>query len=227
MSGAERKIALQVLGFGSSSKILANPHPLGGYEGIEFGVSSEFIPVTDLTSLGDKSAKKSELNYYTFSIAKGIYYNVDTALHFTPAFQGESISSFGAQLRWGFHEFRFMKGGLSLLLHANASSYTSLVDTRTTGADILATFVVDDIALYAGVGEGRTVGTFIGGEISGGLTESTTDDCDVTRCNSAYEDLKDSHTIFGVSIAFNDMFLAFQIDRYYLSTYSGRLGWRF
>lgn len=225
MNASERKIALQILGFGASNKILANPYPLGGYQGIEFGVSSEFIPITEIASLGDNSVNRSELNYYTFSLSKGLYNNFDLGLHFTPAFQEENVSSYGTHVRWGFHEFRFMKGGLSVIMHTSATNYASRMDTRTTGIDLLASFIVDDIALYAGVGEGRSLATFQGATVASG--ESTTDDCDAVQCNPAYEDARNSHTIFGIAITFTDMFLAFQIDRYYLSTYSGRLGWRF
>ncbi len=231
MNASERKTALQILGFGSASKIIANPYALGGHQGAEIGISSEYIPVHDLGSLGDKSSHRSELNYFSLSVAKGLYYDVDTAIHFTPAFQKEDLASFGGQVRWGFYEFQFMPGNLSIVGHGSATSFASLIDTRTTGFDFIATFVVEDVALYVGGGEGRTIGTFVGGTETatafGTVTESTTSICNNGECETAYEDLSSSHTVFGISLSFADLFAAFQIDRYYLPTYSAKLGWRF
>lgn len=227
MAAGDRKIALQVLGFGAASKILGNPYPLGGYQGLEIGLSSEYIPVKDLSSLGDKSATRTEVNYYTLSVAKGIFYNIDTVVHFTPAFQQENLSSYGGQLRWGFYDFPFMHGGLSLILHGSATSFSNLIDTRTTGTDLIATFVVEDVALYFGGGDARSIGTFRGGDINGTVTESTTSACNGTTCSDAYEDLNQGHTVFGISLAFAKLYAAFQVDRYYQSTYSAKLGFRF
>jgi hypothetical protein len=227
MSASERKTALEVLGFGSASKILANPYPLGGKSGVEIGISSEYIPVKDLGSLGDKSSRRSELNYYSLTVAKGLFYNVDTELHFTPGFQAEDVSAYGGQIRWGFYEFPFMPGAVSLVVHGSATNYASLLDTRTTGVDLIATFVIEDIALYFGGGEGRSVGTFLGGAYDSGQTESTTNACNGNNCENAYEDLRQQHTVFGASLSFSQVFAAFEINRYFFSTYSAKIGWRF
>lgn len=93
--------------FGSASKVLDNPYPLGGYTGIEFGLASEFIPVEDLASLGSKTTDKGEYNYYTLTLGKGLYYNVDMHAYFTPFGQAEKMQSYGAQIRWGFYEASF------------------------------------------------------------------------------------------------------------------------
>jgi hypothetical protein len=227
MNSNDRKIALEILGFGSASKILSNPYALGGHEGLDFGVSTEYIPVQDLSSLGDKSTRNRELNFYTLSISKGLFYNVDTTIQFTPAFQKEDVSSYGAQLRWGFYEFPFMPGGLSAVLHGSATNYGSFLDTRTTGTDLVATVVVENVALYFGFGEARSIGTFSGGLVTAGKTESATDNCDPTSCKAGNEDIKENHTVFGINLAFSTFYASFEIDRYFLSTYSAKLGYRF
>lgn len=231
MSEDERHTALQILGFGSASKTLANPYPLGGQSGVEMGVTTEYIPSQDLKSLGDKSSLRSELNYYSLSISKGLFYNIDTSVHFTPAFQNEDISSYGGQLRWGFYEFTFLPGGLSAILHGSATNFGSLLDTRTTGVDLVATVVVEEVALYFGFGQARALGNFRGGTVLSATdttrTESTTDILVFDNYQNAYEDIQQAHTMFGVSLAFSEFFAAFQIDRYYLSSYAAKIGWRF
>lgn len=227
MSESERTIALQILGFGSASKILANPFPLGGRSGFEMGVTTEYLQVQDLASLGDKSTRNRELNYSSFSVAKGLFYNVDTAFHFTPAFQTEDLSSYGGQIRWGFYEFPFIPGGLSLVWSRSDTNYGNLLNTRTTGRDIVATVVVEDVALYFGVGDATSIGTFGGGTLTGTATESTTDICTATYCSASNEELSEVHTLFGISLSFDELFASVEINRYFLSSYSAKLGWRF
>ncbi len=229
MSESDRHIALQILGFGSASKILTSPFPLGGHPGYEVGLTTEYLQVQDLASLGDKSTRNRELNFNSFSIAKGLFYNIDTAFQFTPAFQKEDVSSYAAQIRWGFYEFPFIPGGLSFVLNRSDTNYGNLLNTRTTGQDLVATIVVEDVSLYFGVGTASSIGTFSGGTQAGTATESTTDNCTPASayCSSSNEELQEVHTLFGVSLAFNQLFAALEIDRYFLSTYSAKVGWKF
>ena len=228
MSESERTIALQILGFGSASKLLTNPFPLGGHSGFEMGVSSEYLQVQDLSSLGDKSTRNRELNYNSFSVAKGLFYNVDASAHFTPAFQKEDLSSYGAQLRWGFYQFPFLPGGLSLVVDRSETNYGNLLSTQTTGQDLIATVVVEDVALYFGIGQAKSKGTFSGGTLNGTVTESATDACfSATYCDSVRQELNQTHTVFGVNVSFNEFFGAVEINRYFISSYSAKIGWRF
>ncbi len=228
MSESERHIALQILGFGSASKILANPFPLGGHPGFEMGLTTEYLQVQDLASLGDKSTRNRELNYSSFSVAKGLFYNIDAAFHFTPAFQKEDLSSYGGQFRWGFYEFPFIPGGLSFVLNRSDTNYGNLLNTSTTGRDLVATVVVEDVALYFGVGQANSIGSFSGGTLAGTVTESTTDLCSSgTYCTSANQELTEVHTLFGISLSFNDLFASVEINRYFVSSYSAKIGWRF
>ncbi len=229
MSESDRRLALQILGFGSASKILSSPFPLGGHPGFEVGLTTEYLQVQDLASLGDKSTRNRELNFNSFSVAKGLFYNIDAAFQFTPAFQKEDVSSYAGQVRWGFYEFPFIPGGLSLVINRSDTNYGNLLNTRTTGQDLVATVVVEDVSLYFGVGTANTVGTFSGGTQTGTSTESTTDLCvgASAYCASANEEMSQAHTLFGISLSFNQLFAALEIDRYFLSTYSAKVGWRF
>lgn len=217
LSGDDRKTMLGLVGYGSQSKLLSSPVPLGGHDGFEMGLSSEYIPIEDVSGLGDKKTDaKGEYNLLTLTVGKGLAYNVDTFLHVTPMPQSEGIFAYGGHLRWGFHEFQRFPAVASFVLHGSGANYDNLVNTRTTGADLVVTVAMDDAALYFGGGPIRTIGTFIGGP-NGITAEGTTID----------EDLTGLHSVFGLSIAFGSVFAAFEVDRVVQSTYGARLGVRF
>ncbi|WP_347358643.1 hypothetical protein [Bdellovibrio sp.] len=208
--------ALQILGFGSASKILDNPYPLGGYTGIEVGLSSEFIPTEDLASLGSKTDDKGEFNFYTLTVGKGLYYNIDTLFYFTPTIQGEKMQNYGAQVRWGFYEASFFPLSLTAMLYGGGASFSNLINVSTMGLDLIATVAMDRLAIYTGFGRIRANGTFIGG--ADGITADQ---------NTVTRDVVEDHAVFGINIDIAKMFLAMQIDRYADSVYSAKVGFRF
>lgn len=213
---ADRNRALEILGFGSAPKLLDNPYPLGGYSGIELGLSSEVIPLSDLATLGSASRDKGEFNYYTLTFAKGLYYNVDLHVHFTPFMQSEDVQTFGGQLRWGFFEAAFFPLSLSTVIYSGGANFSNLVNISTLGADLVATVNFDNVAIYFGGGSVRAIGKFIGG--ADGITDDQ---------RTSVQDVMESHTVFGINIDIAKMFLALEIDRYTDSVYSGKIGVRF
>lgn len=216
LSDADQRRALEILGFGTAGKILGNPYPLGGYSGVEVGLSSEYVPIDDLASLGSTTQDKGELNYYTLTFSKGLYYNVDTQVYFTPFVQGDNVSSYGGQIRWGFYEAAFFPIAFSAMIQGGGANFNNLINVTTIGADLIATVNIENLALYFGGGRVRAIGKFVGGP--GGITDN-----DETTEQDSVED----HGVFGVNIRFNKFFVAFEIDRYSDSVYSGKLGMRF
>lgn len=216
LNQVDRVRTLQILGFGSAPKTLDNPYPLGGYTGIEIGLSSEFIPVEDLANLGSKTAEKGELNYYILSIGKGLYYNIDTYMYFTPIFQNEKVQTYGGQLRWGFYESSFFPLSLSTVLFVGGANFSNLVNVTSVGLDLIASVTMDNVAIYFGTGRARVSGKFIGG--SNGITDTQ---------ETENEDLNESHAVFGLNVDISNAFLAFEVDRYTDSSYSTKLGYRF
>jgi len=216
LTSSERETTLGILGFGTASKLLSSPYPLGGFQGVEIGISSEFIPVADLASLGSKTAKRSDFNYYSVSLAKGLFYNVDILVQFIPIPQDESVSGYGAQVRWAFYETNFMPGALSLILHGSGTNFGNVLGTETSGADVVASVNMRDVSLFFGAGRARSVGSFAGG--TGGVTDSG-------QTESA--DVFSMHTVFGITIKMSELFLSLEVDRFIQSSYAGKLGWRF
>ncbi|KYG62205.1 hypothetical protein [Bdellovibrio bacteriovorus] len=215
LNSGDRIRALEILGFGSASKILDNPYPLGGYAGIEVGIASEYIPTEDLATLGSETTDTGEINYLTLTFGKGLYYNVDTHVYFTPAL-GDGIQTFGGQVRWGFYEASFFPLTLTAMISGGGANFSNLINVKTLGADVIASVAMDNVAIYFGGGRVRAIGTFIGG------TDGITDDQ-----NTVEEDIVENHTVFGINVDIAKFFLALQIDRYADSVYSGKLGYRF
>lgn len=216
LSASDRETALSILGFGTASKLLSSPYPLGGFHGVEVGMTSEYIPLADLAGLGSKSTSKTDLNYFNIMLGKGLFYNVDVFVQFIPMPQDESLSGFGGQLRWSFYETKFMPAALSLVVHGTATNMDNVLGAETTGVDLVGSVNMRDVSLFFGAGQARSVGTFIGG--TDGIT-------DTGKTETA--DVHSPHTIFGISIKMSNVFIALEVDRYVQSTYAGKLGVRF
>jgi hypothetical protein len=216
LTPADQMRTLEILGYGTAAKILGDPYPLGGYSGVEVGVATQFIPVGDLATLGSGTEDKGELSYYTLSLGKGLYYNVDTFVYFSPSIQSEEMQNFGGQIRWGFYEASFFPISFSALLYAGGANLQNLINVTQTGWDLIGTVNMENVALYFGWGRIRAQGTFIGG--TGGITASG---------NTETQDITQDHTFFGVNIEISKAFVALEVDRYTDSVYSGKLGFRF
>ncbi|UYL10016.1 hypothetical protein B9G69_005425 [Bdellovibrio sp. SKB1291214] len=216
LSDMDQIRTLEILGYGTASKVLGDPYPLGGYSGVELGVSTQFIPVSDLSNLGNKTEDNGELSYYTLTLGKGLYYNIDAFVYFTPSLQSEEMQNFGGQLRWGFYEASFFPISFSALLYAGGANFQNLVNITTTGWDVIGTVNMENVAVYFGAGRVRAQGNFIGGP--GGITASG---------QTEAHDISENHTFFGVNVEISKAFIALEVDRYTDSVYGGKLGYRF
>jgi hypothetical protein len=216
LSTTEQQKVLEVLGFGSASKLLSSPYPLGGYSGVEISLGSEYIPLADVASLGNKNSSRGDLNYLDVTIGKGLFYNIDIMIQFIPIPQSESLSGFAGQIRWAFYEASSMPAVLSIIGHTASTNFNNVVSAETTGFDLVGSVNMQDVSLFVGVGQARSLGSFVGG--SNGVTSSG-------QTESA--DVKSSHTVFGININIGQAFVAMEVDRYVQSTYGGRVGWRF
>lgn len=220
LSKVERQTLLSTMGFGTAPKVLSNPYPLGGYEGWEVGMSSEFLSLQKVAGLGNapvgQTPSRGEFNFYNVSLSKGLFQNIDTALSFMPSLQGESIAGFGASLRWTFYESPYIPLALATNVYGGGVNVQSKLSSQTTGVDLLCTMAMEDLALYFGLGQAKVVGVFTGG--SGGLT----DNGETTK-----EGLSSSHSLFGLAFQLAKMQIAFQVDRYVDPIYGIKVGLRY
>jgi hypothetical protein len=218
LSASDRVEALKIIGMGTSSKLLTDPYPLGGYDGIEAGLSIESLPADDLGRLGaGLAAPQQDVAYPKFTIGKGVYNNVDVFVQFTPYTRQDELSQYGGLLRWGFYQAQFTPMSASIVVHANNGNVGNVLTTRTYGVDLVGGMNVSNVALFGGVGFLESTGTFAGG--ASGVTSSG-------RIES--ESVSGYHTVYGANVKILEKgFLAFQIDRYSVPVFSGKLGVRF
>jgi hypothetical protein len=221
LSSKDRQSIMQILGFGSATKVLSNPYPLGGYLGIEVGFTSDVIETSQISNLGNKAKSKDQVSFTSLSFGKGLYQNVDIFLQFTPFTESDAITAFGGHLRYGFFEASYLPIHLSLVLHGNSVNFQNQFVSDCFGSALIGGISVKDVTLYVGLGFATTYGNFIGlggTDSQGNLINSN---------ESVKESIFGFHRLAGLHINFSDLFMALQIDRYVEPTYSAKLGLRF
>ncbi len=218
LSASDRVEALKIIGMGTSAKLLSDPYPLGGYDGLEMGLSIESLPTDDLGRLGNRlTAPQQDVAYPKLTIGKGVYNNIDIFIQFTPYTRQDELSQFGGIMRWGFYQAQFQPLSASILLHMNNGNVGNVLTTRTYGVDLVGGMNVSNVALFGGIGFIESTGTFAGG--ASGVTASG-------RLES--ESVSGYHTVYGANVKILEKgFLALQIDRYSVPVFSGKLGVRF
>ncbi|CAN5549777.1 hypothetical protein BH10BDE1_BH10BDE1_32210 [soil metagenome] len=217
MTSGDRQEALRIIGFGTSAKSLTDPYSLGGYSGLEVGVSLETIPTEDLARLGSHlPTSQSDVTIPKFTIGKGLYSNLDFFIHFIPYSQQTELSQYGGILRWSFFEASSLPLSASLVAHFNTGNVSNQLTTRTYGLDLIGGINVNEVSLYAGIGGVQATGNFVGG--STGLTDSS---------RLEIEGVSTLHTLVGGSFRIKNVFVAAQLDRYSQSVISAKLGIRF
>lgn len=214
---------IRLVGLGTSSKILSNPFPLGGYPGLEIGLGLELVNVADLSRLGDGTNKdEREFRVPSISIGKGLYKSVDIFFHFVPFSEDSKMSEYGGLARWSFYQARFLPINLSLLLHGNIFNMSDSLVTETIGSELIAGISVNNFSLYFGGGFLSSSAQFTA-QGPDGVVVST----DPPTSRGTVEELvREGHSVVGITLHLFDLFLAAQIDRYREPVYSLKLGLR-
>jgi hypothetical protein len=208
--------AVEILGFGTSGKILSDPYPLGGYPGLEIGLSIESIPVDDLGRLGDKTEPDDNFVYPKFSIGKGLYNNIDVFVHFIPFSESTGLSEYGANVRWCFYQAKFLPATISFIAHGNSANLANEFSGTSYGFNLVTGLIVKSFSLYLGGGTITSFGRFVGGPH--GVTASG----EVETASS-----EGIHTIIGGTLSLDEMFIALEIDQYRQTVFSSKIGLRF
>ena len=138
LTSDDRIKVLEILGPGTSSKILTDPYPLGGYAGFEAGLQTDSIPVSDIANLGNGVTEQDQFTYPIISIGKGLYKNVDIFVHFIPSSEGTGISEYGGILRWGFYQMAYLPVSFSLNLSTGSTNINNQLIIKNFGYDFTA-----------------------------------------------------------------------------------------
>ena len=223
----DRISVVKLLGLTTSTKLLTNPYPLGGYSGFEVGLSLELIDIRDLNGLGAGSDDgDQELRYPRLTIGKGLYNNIDLFLHFAPMSSGSEMTSFGGAIRYSFYEAKFLPVNVAVVMNADHVNINNDFENVSLGADLVAGIYVNNFSLYFGAGQLRATGTFIGGTNADG-TVDVGDPQLGGLTNTVSHTVTQTHSYLGATLHFEDAFAAAQIDRYPETVYSARVGLRF
>jgi hypothetical protein len=140
-------------------------------------------------------------------------------------------SDYGGQVRWSFYQAQFLPVNLALVGYFNHLNFNDTFMNQNLGAELIAGVNVNNFALYFGGGFVEARGTFIGLN----STNSCGEDC---TANSGDEDfnnisrtstarVRESHTVVGFTLHYENLFAAAQVDRYRDAVYSLKTGLRF
>lgn len=233
LSASDRQEVVRTLGLNSATKILTNPYPLGGYSGFEVGASVEFINVRDIMKLGaGQSEEVSEWRYSRFTIGKGLYQDIDLFVHFMMPMGGVETTDYGGMLRWSFYQARFLPINISLLATANQTNFNDSFINQNIGADMIVGVNVDGFSVYFGGGQVRASGTFssVGSGTCADGEDCTIDPADPavnSATHTVVQRVTETHMVVGLSLHFNDLFAAAEVDRYRDAVYSLKAGLHF
>jgi hypothetical protein len=218
LTSSDLKEMTQLLGFSTSTKFLSNPYSLGGYSGLEVGLSSEFINVTDLAPLGATTPPQSTFQYNRITIGKGMYNDVDLFIHFIPFSVSNDISDYGGSIKWSFYHARYLPFTLSIVGQYNSLNIQDLFLNENIGWDFIGGLNLQKFALYFGGGNQAARSTFSKNILDPALPTNS-DYALKTRSSQI-------HSFIGIEIDIKSFFVAAQIDRYEQPVYSAKLGVR-
>lgn len=231
MNSADRQTLLQILGFGTASKIVGDPYPLGGYSGWTVGLSQDVLSTGEISQLGLSNVnRQTDMSLVSIFLGKGLYNDFDLFLNFIPPGQIEEISGFGGQIRWGVFQADYLPLHGALVAHSNAVNFQNLVSTSTQGIDSVWGFHLDDVTFFFGGGYIRTQGLFLGG------TARLTDVLDPSGqvgvdgqvlTETLKENIGGFRTLAGINFKLGSSFLNLQLERVYQTTLTAQLGVRY
>ncbi len=237
LTDTDRLEIVRTLGLNTATKMLDNPYPLGGYSGFEVGYSIEYVNIRDIRRLGcvpgsagcanSSYSEESEWRYSRFTIGKGLYNDLDVFFHLIPPMGGVHAGDYGGALRWSFYQARFLPINVSAILHYDQLNYGDSFVNRNVGSELMVGVNVENFALYFGGGQVHASGTFIGGTCSAHCTFDSSDPSYDKPSRTVTDRVISTHTVVGLSLHFENLFAAAEVDRYQDAVYSLKAGIRY
>lgn len=211
-----RQTILDYFAPSASANILGAPYPLGGYSGLEVGLSYHQLPSSLLSHLNTSPPSTDKDSFYPLlTVGKGFYLNTDVLVSLSPFVGLSALSHFSFQVRheiWRSPSNIFRITGLAYGGSANLKDQLNL---QTEGLDFIATATVKKASFYFGWGTYVASGLFLGG--INGMTDSLINE---------KETKVGSRQILGFEWPIDNYFIAAEVNRMNLPYYSIKLGAR-
>lgn len=216
LGDGDRRRAVEVLGASTQLRLMGDPYPLGGYSGVDIGVSRDSIPGAQLNELGTPVNNSGDYGLWAITLGKGLFYDIDVFLQFVPFSQQDQVTSFGGGGRWLFYEMTSYPAFFSLQATANSVSFQNLMNFSNQSLDLMASALQGDLTFFAGFGLMRSTGIFMGGP-TGVTADGTTQ----------LESVAKGRGLLGASYRWSDYYASVQVDRSTIENYSIKLGYRY
>lgn len=210
LNSQERKELMKIIGLTTSSKLVSNPYPLGGYLGLEIGYNVEYIEMNQANNIGKQTYDIKNFYYPQISVGKGIYNNIDILVHFIPFNEKRGLSNYGGIFRWNFYEGIFYPYFFSFIMHINNVNISDYLNLQSSGYELLAGLYVDFFSIYFGLGPVKCYGEFLGGNSN--FTESN---------EQEEESITGLHYYLGMTFHYKKVYFGLQLDKYYFDIIYG------
>ncbi len=207
---------MRMIGFSGTTKYVANGYLLGGYDGIEFSTQLESIPFATINNLGLTNINQQNEVLTRLGIAKGFFHDLEISFQFIPFFLQTEMSGYSGSLKYTFYDDEHLPITIDYLLHGGGINFANLLGVQSVGMDLILNYFQKYWIFYAGIGQTRIIGTFIGG--NNGLTEDNM---------TATEDLAQNRVFAGLAYDFQTFQMGIQVERFYEGVVNLKIGKRY
>ncbi len=116
---------VEVIGTGSTVRLLRSAEPLELFPGIKLGLEIAIVPTRDLNNMGNQDGSLPvAIPVPRFYFAKGLFFNLELILNLFPVNIANSLSTFGGSLKWTFfNENQNWLHGAAFLSFTNISGF--------------------------------------------------------------------------------------------------------
>ncbi len=193
----------------SSIKTVGDPVPLGGYEGVEVLIASEWLTIPQKDTAKDRVEVLP-----TLRLGKGLYENFDVFIVTSLPLLKSDFSKWGFQARW----MAWQAETAPLMAHLGCSygsqEYYSLIITNSWSCEILGNLIVKKFRVFAGLGIVRSLTLF-----DAGSTQFSSEEVQRSAAFNKY--------LGGITFTSDNRSFGFQIDVVEETSLGASIGYRF
>lgn len=105
LSSTEIDHLVEVIGAGSTVRLLRSAEPYELFPGLKLGMEVAIVPTRDLNNMGNQDGSLPvAIPVPRFYFAKGLFFNLELILNLFPVSIASSLSTFGGSLKWAFFD---------------------------------------------------------------------------------------------------------------------------